>query len=189
MAFRLRAWKALPLWIIIVAGLSGLGAVLVTELKHRGTTAVHVSDFSNSDLVLTGVHVVTAVDGIAQWELNASRAQIFETNHQVRLEDVRGTARSSDNTVVRFEGQSGVFNTATRDVELRNSDGETVIQWSNGYVVRGEVFRWNQAAQEVTSDRPVSIAGPHVTMTGVGLQVRPASQELTLLSHVLTHVF
>jgi len=189
MASRVRVWKVLPLWIVIAVSIGWLGSVLISELRHRGKVDTPAPGFSNSDLVLTGVHVVTIVDGVMTWELNASRAQIYEGQHQARLDNVHGIARPSDGTVVRFEGATGTFDTMTHDVELQSPGGGTIVQWSNGYVVSSDVLRWNQATQEATSDRLVSITGPRVAIRGVGLRIRPASQELTLLSQVQTHVF
>jgi LPS export ABC transporter protein LptC len=182
------SWKTLPLWVGIVGALAALGSVLVSELRLQGTTRTPPPSKVDGDLILTGFTLSTLLDGERQWEVSASRARLFEQDHQALLETVHGAVRMDDGSVVEFQGQSAVFDTESRDLRIAGDDGGAVVSLPSGYVLRTDYLEWNSARGELVSDDAVSLSGPRVAVQGVGVRIRPATKEFTILNRVRVDV-
>ena len=172
----------------MVTGLAALGSALVSEVRIRGVSGVPAPAAADGDLVLTGFRLITATNGVTEWDITASRARLFEKRHEALLDDVKGAARGRDGSRIEFEGASGAFDTLSRDATMEGAHGGTIIRLPSGHVLRAEVLRWSHQAGEVTSDRDVSLVGPRIEVTGTGLIVRPATQEFTVLRDVRARV-
>jgi LPS export ABC transporter protein LptC len=189
MIIRAIVWKALPLWILIAAGLAALGAIVFSEVRLRGVSPSVSTAVSDSDVIVRGFYLMTTIDGTTDWELTATRARLYEGRHQAVLDDVRGAAATHDGSMVEFEGASGTFDTTSRDLWIEGPQGQTIIRLPSGYVLRTDQLYWNHQAREVSSDRTVSIRGPGIAVTGTGLIVRAASQEFSVLRDVRAEVY
>lgn len=189
MTIRSIVWKTLPLWLAIAAGLVALGSVLWGELRGRGASTAGSSTLAESDVVLTGFHLTTSSNGRVQWEVRASRARFLQGGRQAVLDDIRGTSRPPDGTVVEFEGSSGTFDMTTRDAVIEGSDGGVVVRLPDGYQLRTDRLAWSDGTKEVSSDRAASLTGPRFSVSGTGLLARPRVQEFTFLRDVRAQVF
>lgn len=178
------AWKTLPLWAGIAGALAALGAVLVSELRLQGTPATSSPSRIEGDLILTGFRLSTLSDGIQEWEISAARARVFEGDHQALLDGVRGTVRMDDGSVMTFEGETAVFDTESRDLQLAGGEHGAVVTLPSGYALRAARLQWVQSHGELRSDDAVELRGPSLAVQGVGVRIRPATQELTILNRV-----
>ncbi|MEO5657553.1 MAG: LPS export ABC transporter periplasmic protein LptC [Nitrospiria bacterium] len=189
MAIRSIVWKTLPLWLAIAAGLVAIGSVLLAELRGHGTSTAGSSTLAESDVVLTGFHLTTSSNGRVQWEVRASRARFLPGGHQALLEDIRGTSRPPDGSMIEFEGASGSFDMTTRDAVIEGSDGGVVVRLPDGYQLRTDRLTWSDGPKEVSSDRVAYLTGPRLAISGSGLLARPRVQEFTFLRDVHARVF
>jgi LPS export ABC transporter protein LptC len=185
---RSAAWRAVPLWLILVGGLAALGVVLVSHVRLRGIATPLSPSKVEGDLILTGFSLSTLLEGEREWEVSAERARLFEPSHRAVLDGVRGTVRMDDGSVMRFEGASAVFDTETQDFELEGADFGAVVTLPSGYVLRANRLRWIQEQGELLSDEAVSLTGPRLSVRGVGLRARPSTQEFTILNSVQADV-
>jgi LPS export ABC transporter protein LptC len=181
-------WKTFPLWVGIAGALAALGFVLMSELRVQNTRTTLPPSRVDGDLILTGFRLSTLLDGEREWEVSAARARVFEQDHQALLDTVRGAVRTEDGSVVEFEGRSAVFDTASRDMRITGEDGGAVVRLPNGYVLRTDQLEWISSRGELVSDDAVSLSGPDVTIQGVGVRIRPATKELTILNRVRVDV-
>lgn len=184
MAVRSIAWKTLPLWAGIAGAVVALGSVLVSELRLQGNATPTPPSAVDGDLILTGFRLSTFSDGTQDWEVSASRARLFERDHQALLDRVHGTVTMDDGSLIRFEGESAVFDTESRDLRIAGADGGAVVTLPNGYVLRTDRLQWIQSQGELVSDDAVSLQGPDVAIRGIGVRIKPATQELTILNQV-----
>src|SRR5574341_862346 len=106
MSLRSMTWKTFPLWVGIAGALAALGFVLMSELRVQNTRTILPPSRVDGDLILTGFRLSTLLDGEREWEISASRARLFEQDHQALLDTVRGTVRTDDGSVVEFEGRA-----------------------------------------------------------------------------------
>ncbi len=177
-------WKTLPLWAGIAAALAALGAVLVSELRLQGTHTAAPPSRIEGDLVLTGFRLSTLRDGVEEWEISAARARVFERDHRAFLDGVRGTVRLDDGSTMTFEGETAVFDTESRDLQLSGGERGAVVALPSGYALRTASLHWVHAQGELVSDDAVELRGPGLAVQGVGVRIRPATQELTILNRV-----
>jgi LPS export ABC transporter protein LptC len=188
MAVRKITWKTLPLWAGIAGALIALGSVLTSELRLQGATRTSPPSAVEGDLIMTGFKLSTLNDGTREWEIAASRARLIERDHHALLDEVRGAVRMDDGSVVEFEGESAVFDTDSLDLSIAGADGGAKVALPNGYVLQADRLQWVQSREELTSDDAVLLRGPGLTIRGVGVRIRPATQELTILSQVRVDV-
>jgi LPS export ABC transporter protein LptC len=184
MPVRSMTWKTLPLWVGIIGALAALGSVLVSELRLQGTTRTSPPSRLDGDLILTGFRLTTLRDGEREWEISAARARLFERDHQALLDTVHGTVRMEDGSVVEFQGDAAVFDTVSRDVRITGDAGGAMVKLPSGYVLRTDRLDWLPLQGELVSDDAVSLTGPRLTIQGVGVRIRPATKELTILNRV-----
>jgi LPS export ABC transporter protein LptC len=182
MAVRSIAWKTFPLWMLVLGGVGALGVLLASQVRMKGSGTPVAPTVVEGDVIVTGFRLATLSDGVTEWEVSAVRARLFESKHQAVLDRARGSVRMNDGSVAQFEGATAVLDTASRDFDLDGADGDTVLTLPNGYVIRTKRLHWNQSRGEMTSQDAVSVIGSRVSLHGVGLLVRPATQELTILN-------
>ncbi len=188
MAVRSIAWKTFPLWMLVLGGLGALGVLLASQVRLKGAGTPAAPTVVDGDVIVTGFRLATLSDGKLEWEVEAARARLFESTHQAVLDQARGSIRMQDGALTQFEGATAVFDTVSRDFELDGAAGDAVLTLPNGYVIRAKRLRWIQARGELVSDDAVSVIGSRVSFHGVGLLVRPSSQELTILSNARADV-
>jgi LPS export ABC transporter protein LptC len=172
----------------IVGALVVLGYVLVSELRLQGKARTASPSSVEGDHILTGFRLSTLRDGEREWEISAARARLFERDHQALLDTVHGTVRMDDGSTVEFEGEAALFDTLTSDLRITGEHGGAVVRLPSGYVLRTDRLDWVQSRGELVSDDAVSLNGPHLAIHGVGLRIRPATQELTILNSVRADV-
>ncbi|MFZ5863244.1 MAG: LPS export ABC transporter periplasmic protein LptC [Nitrospirota bacterium] len=188
MTVRSVAWKTFPLWMLALGGVGALGVLLASQVRLKGVGASAAPTAVDGDVIVTGFRLAALSDGEPEWDVSAARARLFESRHEAVLDQARGSIRMEDGTVTRFEGAAAVFDTESRDFELDGAAGEAVVTLPNGYVIRAKTLRWIQSRGELVSDGAVSVSGARVSFQGVGLLVRPASQEFTILNHARADV-
>jgi LPS export ABC transporter protein LptC len=187
-AVRSIAWKTFPLWMLVLGGLGALGVLLASQVRLKGAGTPAAPTVVDGDVIVTGFRLATLSDGEPEWEISAARARLFESTHQAVLDQARGSVRMKDGALTQFEGATAVFDTASRDFELDGATGDAVLRLPNGYVIRAKRLRWIQARGELVSDDAVSVIGSRVSFHGVGLLVRPSSQEFTILTNARADV-
>lgn len=188
MAVRWMAWRTLPLWVGIVGALAVLGFILATELRIQGKARTAPPSRVEGDHILMGFRLSTLRDGEQEWEVSAARARLFERDHHALLDTVRGTVRMDDGSTVEFEGESALFDTVSRDLRITGEHGGAVVRLPSGYVLRTDRLDWVQSRGELVSDDAVLLNGPRLAIRGVGVRIRPATQELTILNGVRADV-
>jgi LPS export ABC transporter protein LptC len=188
LAARWTAWRALPLWLLIIGGLVALGVVLVSHVRVRGTAVPLSPSRVDGDLILTGFSLSTLLNGEREWEVSAARARLFEPDHHAVLDEVRGTVRLRNGSLMQFEGVSAIFDTVSHDLDLEGQDLGAVVTLPNGFVLRANRLRWTQEQGELSSDDSIVLVGPRLSIRGVGLRAWPSSQEFTILNSVRADV-
>jgi len=181
-------WRTLPLWVGIVGALAVLGLVLVSELRLQGNATTAPPSKVEGDHILTGFRLSTLRDGEREWEISAARARLFERDHQALLDTVHGTVRMDDGSTVEFEGEAALFDTVSGDLSITGERGGAVVKLPSGYVLRTDRLDWVQSRGELVSDDKVVLNGPRLAIQGVGVRIRPATQELTILNGVRADV-
>jgi lipopolysaccharide export system protein LptC len=122
--------------------------------------------------------------GAVQWQVEADRARVVESQHKAELEQVRVTLFGSKGWELKAQGDQGTVNTVTKDFVLVNRDGPIVIELQGGYRIYTNHLLWTDQRREVTTDDAVRITGDGVELTGRGLIAKLDVEEFRILDDV-----
>ena len=144
--------------------------------------------FETTDSGIEGFVYRQTEDGRVQWEVEAQKAESHESEQRVLLKrvQVRLFGRAGQN--MELEADEGTINTASGDFELRNEDKLIEIDLVNGYTILTPHVHWVDAEQIISTDRPVTIHGPGLIITGSGLVAELKTEKLGVLDDVHVHV-
>lgn len=151
----------------------GLGAVLACN-GARPTATVTAAD--TADQILVGMsHYVTRA-GVTRAHVEADTAYFYSPTQSAELRrvritfyDVRGTESST------LTAREGTYHWRTGDMEGR---GDVVVVTTDGRRLRTEVLRYNQARDEVSSDRPFVFDGPSRHIEGEAFTSDPSFRDV-----------
>lgn len=146
--------------------------VLASCQKRQETVTSPGTREKEPDQVIEGFALTQTTEGVKEWVLRATRAQVYESDQRILVEGVRieffreGEKKSSTLTSNR-----GWVNTLTRDME---AIGHVVLLTPDGGKLVTESLHWSNNQGRVTSDSLVEVTkisgGRKTIMTGRGLE-------------------
>lgn len=143
----------------------------------------------DADVALSEFSYTESEAGLAQWTLNADRAEHDLTEDVTIMENVRlNVFNQGEAGDVNLTGNTGRANLNTRDVMVR---GNVIITTQNGYKFESESVTFHGQASDdgvVVSDDPVRITSQQLEITGRGLEV-DLSQGTFLVKEDVTAVY
>lgn len=166
-----------------------LGYVLMQQMQSNHPLPVMTEPvFETADAGIEGFVYRQTEDGRVQWEVEAQKAESRESEQHVLLKrvQVRLFGRAGQN--MELEADEGTINTASGDFELRNEDELIAIDLVNGYTILTPHVHWVDAEQTISTDRPVTIHGPGLIITGSGLVAELKTETLGVLDDVHVHI-
>ena len=166
-----------------------LGYVLMQQMQANHSLPVMTEPvFETTDAGMEGFVYRQTDDGRVQWEVEAQKAESHESEQHVLLKrvQVRLFGRAGQN--MELEADEGTINTASGDFELRNEDELIAIDLVNGYTILTPHVHWVDAEQTISTDRPVTIHGPGLIITGNGLVAELKTEKLGVLDDVHVHI-
>lgn len=106
---------------------------------------------------------------VKRWQLIANEASFYDRENIVRVSNIAMEAYTENHVVInRVECEFGTLSNTTKNLVLSN---RVVIAASNGTVVRGQYFVWNNAAEQFTSPLQVTVTKPDgVLISGWGFK-------------------
>ena len=126
--------------------------------------------------------------GLVQWEVEAQKAEIFDSEHRAVLHTVQVKMFGHKGKEMTLHADGGTINTETNEFDLRNNQGPIVIELANGYTIFTPHIHWVAEQQEISTKTPVTIQGHGMTITGIGLVGHLDSEEFTVLANVRVQV-
>ena len=166
-----------------------LGYVLMQQMQANHPLPVMTEPvFETTDAGMEGFVYRQTDDGRVQWEVEAQKAESHESEQHVLLKrvQVRLFGRAGQN--MELKADEGTINTASGDFELRNEDELIAIDLVNGYTILTPHVHWVDAEQTISTDRPVTIHGPGLIITGNGLVAELKTEKLGVLDDVHVHI-
>jgi len=122
--------------------------------------------------------------GAVQWQVQAKRARLFETENRAALENVRVTLYGLKGRELQLESDEGTIDTATKNFILAKREGTIAIQLDNGYTIFTNHLVWTDARREVTTNDAVTITGNGLEVKGRGLVGKLDVEEFQILEDV-----
>lgn len=156
---------------------AALAAALLGACKERGATPTSVLTAADTaDQTLYGMTTVVEDAGQRKNAVAADTAWVYESSQTIEMRvltveffDPRG-ARTATLTA-----REGTYRMQQKVMEAR---GEVRVAFTDGRRLRAETLRYDQAAQEVTTDRPFIFERPDATLRGNGFISDPAFDQV-----------
>lgn len=141
-----------------------------------------------SDAALREFSFVQSKDGVLDWKIHAKQAQVFEAESRAVLSDVQVTLTNVDGVAMTVDGDEGTINTASKDFALRQRSGMLSLVFQDGYTIYTPRISWVNLEHRFWTDEPVRITGPHVEITGQGMDAMVSAREMRIRRDVHVEV-
>lgn len=122
--------------------------------------------------------------GAVQWQVQAQRARMFETENRAVLEGVQITLYGPHGRELQLEGDEGTIDTAKKNFVLAKRTGDIAVRLENGYTIFTNHLAWTDARREVTTSDAVMITGNGLEVKGRGLVGKLDVEEFQVLEDV-----
>lgn len=179
-------------WVLrgVTLGLAGfLGYVLVQQMQLNHPPPVMTEPvFETTDAGIEGFVYRQTDEGRVQWEVEAQKAESHESEGHVLLKQVQVRLFDKEEQEMQLEAEEGTMNTANGDFDLRNQEDVMAIELASGYTILTPHVHWVDAEQTISTDSPVTIRGPGVIITGIGLIAELKTEKLGVLDDVHVHI-
>ena len=122
--------------------------------------------------------------GAVQWQVQAQRARMFETENRAVLEGVQVTLYGPKGRELQLEGDEGTIDTVKKNFVLAKRTGDIAVRLENGYTIYTNHLAWTDARREVTTSDAVTITGNGLEVKGRGLVGKLDAEEFQILEDV-----
>lgn len=122
--------------------------------------------------------------GAVQWEIQAQRAKMFESEKRAVLEDVQVTLYGQNGWEIRLDGDEGTVDTAKKNFLVTKRESPIAVQLESGYTIFTNHLVWANERGEISTNDPVMISGNGVDVTGRGLIGKLDDEEFQVLENV-----
>ncbi|GEM_PF-1064642 len=161
--------------------------VVGTALKDRGKKEVvpeklqedAASDHANIKLKNVNYNTVNE-NNIKMWDLKADSAMYYKDRERLLLEGV-DVSFYSDGKIYRLTGNTGEYNTKTRDIEI---NGQVVGVLPDSTELRTETLRYNHQKRIMTTNDKISIKRGNISIDGVGVIINLEDKKMLILDKV-----
>ena len=168
---------------ILTAFAGAVGVVVAGACSSKGTSPpVQGRSMADSaEQVMVNVRTLLTDHGVQRGEMFADSAYVFDENTRFELRKVRATFNTvtgvKDGTMV---GDRGRYNTQQQILE---GFGHVVITTNSGKKLTSPHVRYNQLANEVSSDSAFTMVEPGRTLSGIGFRSDPQLTNVTVLKN------
>ncbi len=154
-----------------------------TETDSKAVSAVP-RGLQDADAGIDDFTYVQSRDGAVQWEVQAKRAHMFESEHRALLQEVEVTLFGEQGWELKVFGDEGTIDTTKKDFMLITRNGQVTVRLESGYTIYTNRLAWSNAQRAIKTSDPVLISGHGMEMTGKGLLGFPDSEEFRILEDV-----
>lgn len=181
-------------WVLrgLTIGLAGfLGYVLIQQGQTRDPLQVMPAPvFETTDADIEGFVYRQTEEGQVQWEVKAQKAEVYESEQHLLLKQVHVRLLSMDGLMqeTKLEAEEGTINTANGNFDLRNQEELITVELANGYTIFTPHIHWVDEEQTISTNKPVTIHGHGLTITGVGLLAEVKAEKLEVLHDVRVQI-
>jgi len=135
----------------------------------------------NANIKLKNVNYNTVNENnIKMWDLKADSAMYYKDRERLLLEGV-DVSFYSDGKVYRLTGNTGEYNTKTRDIEV---NGQVVGVLPDSTELRTETLLYNHQKRIMTTNDKISIKRGNILIDGVGVIINLEDKKMLILDKV-----
>jgi LPS export ABC transporter protein LptC len=128
------------------------------------------------------IRFTEVIDGVKKWVLVAQRADYLKDQDIIHVSGVEVEFFRKDEDSIRLKGDSGSFNTKTRELAL---EGHVEIETAQ-YKFETSRISYQPAERALVAAESVKIQGPRLVVEGKGLKIDLDHKKLVLAEHKMT---
>lgn len=136
--------------------------------------------------VMKGFHITHAESGDVRWDLQAQEVEMVPEGNRALLRKLEMVFALPDGKRVTIKGAEGWVDMATRDVTVRQPEGEAIMVSNEGHRLETEQLHWRNQARTITTEGAFRFSGPALVVEGRGMVVYPDLQRLEVMRDVKT---
>ena len=156
----------------VLAGVALSGALAFIGCHGPGHPTATISPADTADQMLVGMSHYVTQDGVQRAKVLADTAYFYSNSQSALLDAVHITFYGvAGEQTSMLTARSGTYFWRTGDMEAQ---GNVVVVTTDGRTLRTEALRYNEAKNEVTSDRPFTFDGPQRHIQGESFTSDPA---------------
>jgi LPS export ABC transporter protein LptC len=169
----------LPIISTVVIGL--VAYAYITSRREFKSSELNVSDaHAKADLAMGSVHQVSTRDGRTEWVLDASSAEMVETENRMNLKDITMIFYPKGGGEVHMKAGKGTIFTQTNDVEV----SEGVVLAYDRYRLYADLLIYDKKNNLLTCDKPVKIATDTSVLTANAMTFDMESRNSTFNGNI-----
>ena len=172
--------------VIIVCGLGVITFLSWRTIVPSGEKKEASQEQTVADLKLDQMRYTETREGIKEWELEAASAIYFKEENTVVCDRVKATFYGKNQKTYVLVSGKGKFYPQTKTIEVF---GGVTIDSSDGYQLRTQSLKYEAEKKELFTTDRVKMAGPQLSVEGVGLIVDIDHSRLKVLHQVETILF
>jgi len=172
----LLCFALLVIFLVVGTALKDSGKKEVVPEKMQEDAA---SDNANIKLKNVNYNTVNE-NNIKMWDLKADSAMYYKDRERLLLEGV-DVSFYSDGKVYRLTGNTGEYNTKTRDIEV---NGQVVGVLPDSTELRTETLLYNHQKRIMTTNDKISIKRGNILIDGVGVIINLEDKKMLILDKV-----
>lgn len=117
------------------------------------------------------------------WEMFAEDARIFRDDDLALIKNISSTFHSESGNDITLTGNSGRIKLSSMDIYI---SGDVYAESDDGTKLFAESFQWDNHNRRATSQDSIRIIRGNIQIEGVGLELDPDQQLLTIKNEVRT---
>lgn len=133
------------------------------------------------DVSIENFHLIEEKEGKKQWELNADKAEIFNSKGITRLRNIRMIFFQESGNELSVSADRGIIQNSNNNVDLM---GNIKVTNLDGYKLRTEKLKWISDKKTIRTDGEVEISGVDLKITGKKMTVDVENEILEIYDGV-----
>lgn len=135
---------------------------------------------ANTTMAIDNVHQTATRDGVKEWSLDASSAELIESGKKALFNNVSVVFFLKDSSRVLMTAQQGILDTGTNDLTV---SGNVVVN-NKAYRIGTETLHYQHDDRIVSTDTSVEISGSLMAFQADGLTFDMATGKAILEGNV-----
>ena len=144
------------------------------------------------DYSIDGVHYISVLKGVRQWQLTATDADFYSAQQWVHARSVKAELFNGEGPSIHLEGKNARYSLATRDLDI---GGDVVARFPDGSTLRTELLEFRPALKRISVPLTYRVRGTgpqgsenRLRFEGFGLEGRIDSEVMELRDRAFIEV-
>jgi LPS export ABC transporter protein LptC len=172
-------------WVVILLVLVGLYLAQQKSKKPPDDWTQAPEGETHPDALIEGLHLVSSVKGVKQWELYARQARLYQDRKQAYADELYVQYLKKGKVISTLTADKGIIQTDTNDT---SADGHVELVAENGAKLETDHLQWEAESESIQTNSRVHIYKGADDITAVGMTSDAKLNNLHFMRDVRTKV-